>query len=50
MSRKPFVIGHILSLLMIGALAGCVSRDMNDLEHYVNEVKSREQGEIEPLP
>lgn len=50
MSRKPFATGRILLLLMIGALAGCVSRDMSDLERYVNEVKSRKQGEIEPLP
>ncbi|MCP4284455.1 MAG: pilus assembly protein PilP [Gammaproteobacteria bacterium] len=51
MSRKPLVFGRLLvALLLVGVTAGCVNRDMNDLNRYVGEVKSRKQGEIEPLP
>lgn len=31
-------------------LGGCVQRDMQDLQHYVAQVKSREPGRIKPLP
>jgi len=39
-----------LLLLIAGAgIAGCAS-DMDDLDRYVNEVKARPGGRIEPLP
>jgi len=51
MSRRPLAIGRsLLVVLLAGAVGGCVNRDINDLERYVDEVKSRKQGEIEPLP
>ncbi|MCP3871277.1 MAG: pilus assembly protein PilP [Gammaproteobacteria bacterium] len=31
-------------------LAGCVDDDMSDLKRFVEEVKARKQGHIEPLP
>lgn len=31
-------------------VAGCVSRDMSDLENYASEVLARKGGEIDPLP
>lgn len=31
-------------------LAGCGESDMTDLKNYVNEVKARPRGAIEPLP
>lgn len=40
--------GLILSLA-IGALSGCAS-DNDDLDQYINEVKNRKGGVIEPLP
>ncbi len=37
-------------LLAATALGGCVSRDMTDLQMYVDEVLARKGGRIEPLP
>jgi len=31
-------------------LAGCSSRNMSDLKHYVARVKARQSGHIKPLP
>lgn len=51
MRTKSLAIGRFLALLLLtGALGGCINRDMKDLERYVDEVKARKQGEIEPLP
>jgi type IV pilus assembly protein PilP len=36
--------------LLLMLAAGCVSKDMSDLEDYVAEVLARKGGEIEPLP
>ena len=44
MSRRSLVTGRFLTVLLLsGFVAGCVNRDMNDLERYVDEVKSRKQ-------
>ena len=40
----------LLSLLLLGGLAGCASQDMSDLRAFVEEVKQRPPGRIEPLP
>ncbi|MCI0399761.1 MAG: pilus assembly protein PilP [Gammaproteobacteria bacterium] len=36
--------------LVLTMTAGCVSRDMSDLEDWVEEVKARPGGRLEPLP
>lgn len=36
-------------LLMLLVVSGC-SRDMNDLDTYISDVKAKKSGEIEPLP
>ena len=36
-------------MILCAALAGC-GGDMDDLDQYINEVKSRPGGRIEPLP
>lgn len=41
---------HILPLILTGLLAGCAKHDMNDLRGFVEEVKQRPPGRIEPLP
>ena len=44
------VKGLMLAVLLAGfGLAGC-GGDMDDLDRYVNEVKARPGGRIEPLP
>ncbi len=48
MRVKSLIRGVAGSCLML-ALAGC-SGDMSDLQSYVNEVKARPGGRIEPLP
>ncbi|MCB1849586.1 MAG: pilus assembly protein PilP [Gammaproteobacteria bacterium] len=51
MKHGPSRGGAVLSLLLCaGVIGGCSNRDMRDLNRYVDEVKSRKQGEIEPLP
>lgn len=51
MNNSPFTIVRLLTVLMIAlALSGCSNRDMGDLKSYIDEVKARKQGEIEPLP
>ena len=39
----------LLALLAVFGLAGC-GGDMDDLDQYINEIKSRPGGRIEPLP
>ncbi len=39
----------LLALLAGSGLAGC-GGDMDDLDRYINEIKSRPGGRIEPLP
>lgn len=46
-------LGHfstLLASLFSVALAGCGSGNMTDLEQYVQQVKQRDPGPIEPLP
>jgi len=45
--RSRLAIGLMLTTVMFG-LAAC--GDMDDLDQYVNEVKARPGGRIEPLP
>jgi type IV pilus assembly protein PilP len=40
----------ILGILSAALLAGCASEDLTDLEQRVQQIKSREPGQIEPLP
>jgi type IV pilus assembly protein PilP len=47
MIRQPLPI--CIALLTLVALSGC-SRDMQDLETYVSEVKARKSRQIEPIP
>ncbi len=37
-------------LILTGLLAGCSNPDMNDLRAFIEEVKQRPPGRIEPLP
>lgn len=46
--RRP--IQWIILALAGLLLAGCADRGMQDLRQYVDEVKSRKAGRIEPLP
>ena len=48
--RAPRTLKHCL-LLMLGAcgLAAC-GGDMDDLDQYINEIKAKPGGRIEPLP
>ena len=48
-SIRPHIRFLIISLALF-LLAGCVSRDMSDLEQWVAEVKARPGGHIKPLP
>jgi len=43
-ARKPGLL--LLSMM----LAGCMNQDMSDLQQYVQKVKARKEGYIEPLP
>lgn len=41
---------RIVTIALAGLLLGACSRDMDDLERWVEQVKARPAGEIEPLP
>ncbi|MGR8948186.1 MAG: pilus assembly protein PilP [Gammaproteobacteria bacterium] len=41
---------HAIALATVSLLAGCVNKDMSDLERYTQEVLARPGGRIEPLP
>jgi len=41
---------HLTALAAALLVAGCVSKDMTDLENYTEEVLARKGGGIEPLP
>ncbi len=47
-TTKP--LRALMALAGIALAAGCVSKDMTDLEDYAAEVLARKGGEIEPLP
>ena len=46
---KPFSKNLMVVLAAVFALGACGS-DMDDLDQYINEVKARPGGRIEPLP
>jgi type IV pilus assembly protein PilP len=50
-SLKSFMTRMLVPAMLTGALGltGC-SGDMDDLDRYINEVKARPGGRIEPLP
>lgn len=41
---------RIVTIALAGLLLGACSRDMDDLERWVEQVKARPAGAIEPLP
>ena len=43
-------VHHVLPMILVSLLAGCAQRDMNDLRGFIEEVKQRPPGRIEPLP
>lgn len=45
-----FSFVRFLSVLLILVLAGCSNDDFSDLKNYIQEVKARPKGPIEPLP
>ena len=46
----PRTARTLVTAMLVVAVAGCVSKDMTDLENYAGEVLSRKGGRIEPLP
>jgi len=46
--RRPMNWLALLAMTLV--VAACADRGMQDLRQYVDEVKSRKQGRIEPLP
>lgn len=44
------VIACCCLLLVFGVLGGCAQNNMSDLQTYVEQVKARKTGRIEPLP
>lgn len=51
-TRQPRVLGGkiLLAACIAGSLTACSNRDLTDLQAFVDEVKSRPAGRIEPLP
>ena len=51
MIRALALLVRALVILVPGiSVIGCMNDDMGDLKKFVEEVKAREQGSIEPLP
>lgn len=48
--RTNRLIKTIISLLALGFLSACVSKDISDIENKVSEIMARPGGRIEPLP
>jgi len=46
---KPFS-GNLIIVLAAGFVLGGCGADMDDLDQYINEIKARPGGRIEPLP
>ena len=46
--KKPTLI--LIFAVMQGLLSGCGNDDVSDLTHYIQSVKERPKGSIEPLP
>ncbi|WP_026609352.1 pilus assembly protein PilP [Methylocaldum szegediense] len=49
-SIPPYRSRLLVSWLIIFGLTGCAGDDLADLKHYVEEVKARPKGSVEPLP
>lgn len=47
---EPMRTPMLALLLVTAGLAGCVSRDISDLQSYAEEVLARKGGRIDPLP
>lgn len=47
---SAFFSKNVLLLLAAGVLLGACGGDMDDLDQYINEIKARPGGRIEPLP
>ena len=47
---KVFFSKNILALLGAGMVLGACGGGMDDLDQYINEIKARPGGRIEPLP
>ena len=50
MTRRAHPLRRTLPVLLSALLAGCSSGDQSDLEDYVQKVRARDPGPIEPLP
>ena len=49
-TRTSTPTGILLASVLSMTLSGCFNQDMSDLKRYVEDVKARKQGYIEPLP
>jgi len=49
LNRSALTTGVFVPAMLLG-LAGCVSKDMSDLENEVQEILARPGGGVEPLP
>lgn len=47
--RAKMVLRSLAAIMLLGSLSACGS-DMRDLQAYIDEVKARPGGRIEPLP
>ena len=47
--RAKMVLRSLAALMLLGSLSACGS-DMRDLQAYIDQVKARPGGRIEPLP
>ena len=47
---SAFFCKNVLLLFAAGMLLGACGGDMDDLDQYINEIKARPGGRIEPLP
>ena len=47
---RTFFSRNLMIMLGAGLLLGACSSDMDDLDQYINEIKSRPGGRLEPLP
>ena len=46
----PFFSRNLIIILAAGLALGACGSDMDDLDQYINEIKARPGGRIEPLP
>ncbi len=47
---KAFLSRNLVVILLVGFALGACGTDMDDLDRYINEIKARPGGRIEPLP